>query len=162
MIHRAGRPTHLGAWASHAHQRARSGDDGPAYAGRRPSLSATVSGGGDSSLSSTPNPFLFASSGLVTGVLILMAFVAEAMTPTPFIPFSNANFVASQTDLALWSFRSFAWGLFAIGTPTPRRWRRYCWWSAPHCTSSGEFCRTRPWPQQAHSPRLPRRKPGIK
>ena len=65
-------------------------------------------------MSSTPNPFLFASSGLVTGVLILMAFVAEAMTPTPFIPFSNANFVASQTDLALWSFRSFAWGLFAV------------------------------------------------
>jgi hypothetical protein len=65
-------------------------------------------------LSSTPNPLLFASSGLVTGVLILLAFVAEAMTPTPFPPFSHANFAASQTDLALWSFRSFAWGLFAV------------------------------------------------
>ena len=65
-------------------------------------------------MSTTPNPFLFASSGLVTGVLILIAFVAEAMTPTPFLSSSQANFAASQTDLALWSFRSFAWGLFAI------------------------------------------------
>jgi hypothetical protein len=65
-------------------------------------------------LSTTPNPFLFAWSGLATGVLVLIAFVAEAMTPTPFLPFSQANFVASQTDLALWSFRSFAWGLFAV------------------------------------------------
>jgi hypothetical protein len=71
-------------------------------------------GGGDSALSTTPNPFLFAASGLVTGVLILIAFVAEAKTPTPFPPFSQANFAASQTDLALWSFRSFAWGLFAV------------------------------------------------
>lgn len=62
----------------------------------------------------TPNPFLFASSGLVTGVLILIAFVAETMTPTPFPPFSQANFAASQTDLTLWSFRSFAWGLFGV------------------------------------------------
>jgi hypothetical protein len=65
-------------------------------------------------LSSAPNPFLFASSALVTGVLILIAFVAEAMTPTPFPPFSQAILAASQTDLALWSFRSFAWGLFAV------------------------------------------------
>src|SRR5579864_9362494 len=65
-------------------------------------------------LSTTPNPFLLASSGLLTGVLILVAFVAETMTPTPFPPFSQANFAASQTDLALWSFRSFAWGLFAV------------------------------------------------
>ena len=65
-------------------------------------------------MSTTPNPFLLASSGLVTGVLILIAFVAEAMTPTPFFPFSQATFSASQTDLALWSFRSFAWGLFAV------------------------------------------------
>lgn len=67
-------------------------------------------------MSTTPNPFLLASSGLVTGVLILIAFVAEAMTPTPFPPFSQANFAASQTDLALWSFRSFAWGLFAVAS----------------------------------------------
>jgi len=65
-------------------------------------------------LSTAPNPFLLALSGLVTGVLILIAFVAEAMTPAPFPPFSQANFAASQTDLALWSFRSFAWGLFAV------------------------------------------------
>lgn len=65
-------------------------------------------------MNTTPNPFLFAASGLVTGVLILLAFVAEAMTPTPFLPFTQANFAVSQTDLALWSFRSFAWGLFAV------------------------------------------------
>ena len=71
-------------------------------------------GGNAFALSTTPNPVLFAWSGLVTGVLILIAFVAEAKTPTPFLPFSQANFTASQTDLALWTFRSFAWGLFAI------------------------------------------------
>ncbi len=76
--------------------------------------SASGRGGGASTLSTTPNPFLFASSGLVTGVLVLIAFVAEAKTPTPFVPFSQANFAPSQTDLALWSFRSFAWGLFAV------------------------------------------------
>lgn len=65
-------------------------------------------------MSTTPNRFLFASSGLVTGLLILIAFVAEGNTPTPFLPFSKATFAASQTDLALWSFRSFAWGLFAV------------------------------------------------
>lgn len=67
--------------------------------------------------STTPNPFLFASSGLVAGVLIVIAFVAETMTPIPFDLSSSAlhaNFVASPTDLALWSFRSFGWGLFAI------------------------------------------------
>src|ERR1700688_4222047 len=36
------------------------------------------------------------------------------MTPSDAPPFSQANFAASQTDLALWSFRSFAWGLFAV------------------------------------------------
>lgn len=65
-------------------------------------------------MSTAPNRFLFAWTGLVTGVLILIAFVAEAKTPTPFLPISQANFAASQTDLALWSFRSFAWGLFAV------------------------------------------------
>jgi uncharacterized protein DUF4386 len=65
-------------------------------------------------LSATPNRLVFASSALVTGLLILIAFVAEAMTPAPFIRFPHANFAATQTDLALWSFRSFAWGLFAV------------------------------------------------
>jgi hypothetical protein len=68
----------------------------------------------DSALSTKPNPFVLALSGLVTGVLILVSFVAEAMTPAPFPPFAQVNFAASQSDLALWSFRSFAWGLFAV------------------------------------------------
>jgi uncharacterized protein DUF4386 len=88
-------------------------------------------GGSASALSTTPgttpNPFLFASSAIVAGVLMLVAFVAEASSGSPpALPAAAAyglnnpaflsqwNFAASQTDLALLSFRSFGWALFAL------------------------------------------------
>jgi hypothetical protein len=52
-------------------------------------------------------------SGFVTGVLVLIAYVAETISPSPPSP-TLLNYSLSQTDLALFSFRSFAWGLFAI------------------------------------------------
>lgn len=60
---------------------------------------------------------LLATSGFVTGVLILVAFVAEVMTPLPpgfATRPTQSNWTASQSDLILWAFRSYAWGLFAV------------------------------------------------
>jgi hypothetical protein len=56
---------------------------------------------------------LFALSGFITGALVLIAYVAETISPSPPSP-TLLNFTLSQTDLALFTFRSFAWGLFAI------------------------------------------------
>ena len=59
------------------------------------------------------NPSLLAASGFATGVLILIAYVAEFFSvPPPSL--SQPNFVASQTYLARLALRSFAWGLFAV------------------------------------------------
>ncbi len=62
-------------------------------------------------------PFLLATSGFVTGLLILIAFIAESAAPAPNLTQSNfltSHFVATQNDLALWAFRSYAWSLFAV------------------------------------------------
>jgi Domain of unknown function (DUF4386) len=59
------------------------------------------------------SPSLLAVSGFVTGVLVLIAFLAETISPSPPSP-GLLNYALSQSDLALFSFRSFAWALFAI------------------------------------------------
>jgi uncharacterized protein DUF4386 len=67
--------------------------------------------------SEIPESRLLAASGFVAGVLIVVAFVAEVLTPVPpgvLGEAGPANWTASQSDLALWAFRSYAWGLFAI------------------------------------------------
>jgi hypothetical protein len=56
---------------------------------------------------------LFVLSGFITGVLVLIAYVAETNSPNPPSP-TLLNFTLSQTEQALYSFRSFAWGLFAV------------------------------------------------
>lgn len=74
-------------------------------------MHASGSGLGASASSKASKPTLLAISGFVVGVLILVAFVGEFLTPsTP----SNPTFIASPKNLALLAFRSYAWGLFAV------------------------------------------------
>jgi len=54
-----------------------------------------------------------AIGGFVTGILVVVAFLGEWLSPNP--PNQGTlNFVASQSDLNLYAFRSFGWALYAI------------------------------------------------
>jgi hypothetical protein len=76
-------------------------------------VQASGSGSGSTDSGGASKSSLLAVSGFVTGVLILIAFVAEGMSPNFPSP-TQANWSASSSDLALWAFRSYAWGLFAV------------------------------------------------
>jgi hypothetical protein len=78
---------------------------------------STTSANPEARASEIPEPRLLAASGFLAGVLIVLAFVAEVVTPLPpgvLGVAGRANWTASQSDLAHWAFRSYAWGLFAI------------------------------------------------
>jgi len=55
---------------------------------------------------------LLAVAALLTGVFAIIAYIAEFLAPGP--PFTPANFPASQSNLDLVAFRSYAWALLAI------------------------------------------------